>query len=502
MACRHRPVVLLVAVSLVIVACLSASACQSVSRENAIVLENQNVGSDLWRLYRPGYQVADDASQQIKGYASSTSVDKGESITFFVTVNPAQEFAIDIFRMGWYGGAGGRLMQSIGQLHGSRQSDCPIESVTGLVECRWAPSYSLPIPADWTSGVYLALLTNAAKYQNYIIFVVRDDARGAPLLYQQSVATYQAYNNYPNNGTTGKSLYPDSSFGFTTIAGDSRAVKVSFDRPYRDSGAPDFLNEEWSWEYYFIRWMERSGFDVSYSTDLDTHKNGERLQGSRAFLVVGHDEYWSREMRNAVEVARDRGGVNLGFFGANDAYWQVRFEPSSTGVTDRIMICHKDAEVDPIDDPTGKTVKFRELGRAEQSLIGIQYAAWNMRPDANTPYVVTNSSHWVYSGTGLRDGDSIPGIVGYEVDMLMPEYPQAHGSGFTLLSKSPFRDADGTTHEVNSSIYQAPSGAFVFSAGTMSWSWALDRAGYMDTRIQQTTANILDRFIKPLNVAQ
>jgi hypothetical protein len=444
--------------------------------------------------------VANDTDRQIKGYASATSVAKGESITFFVTVNPSQDFAMDIFRMGWYGGAGGRLMQSIRQLRGSPQSDCPAEPVTGLIECHWLPSHSLSIPADWTSGVYLALLTNATKYQNYIIFVVRDDARRAPLLYQQSVATYQAYNNYPNDSTSGKSLYPDGSFGPTTIAGNSRAVQVSFDRPYRDSGASDFLNEEWSWEYYYIRWMERSGYDVSYSTDLDTHANGERLLSSHAFLMVGHDEYWSREMRNAVEAARDR-GVDLGFFGANAAYWQVRFEPSSTGVANRIMTCYKDSEVDPIEDPTRKTVKFRDVGRAEQSLIGIQYSTWNPRPEANTPYVVTNSEHWIYSGTGLRDGDRIPGIVGYEVDSLMPEYSQARGSGFTLISKSPYRDADGHTREVNSSIYQAPSGALVFAAGTMSWSWALDRAGYVDARIQQTTANILDRFAAPLQVA-
>jgi hypothetical protein len=491
--------VLLVAISVAVAACLSASTYQSASPDNAIVLENRHEGSDLWRLQRPGYLVADDTNRQIKGYASASSVNKGQSITFLVTVNPPQDFAIDIFRMGWYGGAGGRLMKSISQLHGSPQADCPTERLTGLVECHWMPSHSLSIPTNWTSGVYLALLTNATKYQNYIIFVVRDDANQVPLLYQQSVATYQAYNNYPNDRTVGKSLYPDSSFGPTTIAGDSRAVKVSFDRPYRDSGAPDFLNEEWSWEYYFIRWMERSGYNVSYSTDLDTHTNGDRLLSSRAFLVVGHDEYWSREMRNAVEAARDH-GVDLGFFGANDAYWQARFEPSSTGVANRIMTCYKDSKLDPIQDPTAKTVKFREVGRAEQSLIGIQYTTWNPRPEANSPYVVTNSTHWIYAGTGLRDGDSIPGIVGYEADSLMPEYAQAPGSGFTLLSKSPYRDADGDTSEINSSIYQAPSGALVFAAGTMSWSWALDRAGYVDTRIQQATGNILDRFATPLRV--
>src|SRR5207237_67311 len=112
----------------------------------------------------------------------------------------------------------------------------------------------------WTSGIYLALMTNAHNYQNYIMFVVRDDSRMAELLYQQSVTTFQAYNDYPDNGTSGKSLYEYNSYGGNTIAGSTRAVKVSFDRPYsEDDGAGNFLE----WELYMVRWLEKSGYDVS-----------------------------------------------------------------------------------------------------------------------------------------------------------------------------------------------------------------------------------------------
>ncbi len=465
----------------------------SAQAANPIVLENQQPGTDTWRLRRPGFSVANDTDKQIKGYASATSVNKGQPLTFYVTVNPAQSFKLELYRMGWYGGMGGRLMHSSGQLAGSSQAPCVPHATTGRIECNWNPSYSLTIPTTWTSGVYLGLLTNSNNFQNYIIFVVRDDERPADFLYQQSITTFQAYNNYPNDGATGKSLYDNSSFGNNTIVGSKRAVEVSFDRPYRDSGAEDFLSADWSWEYYFIRWAERSGYDMTYSTDLDTHTNGARLLNYAGFLSVGHDEYWSDEMYDAAEVARDA-GIDLAFFGSNDVYWQVRFAASSSGTPNRVMICYKDAVKDPEPNPALKTARFREVGRAEQQLIGIMYDTW-ADPSLNSDMVVINSDHWLYAGSGAQNGDRIPRITGYEIDRLMTEFPAPINTQHTLLAHSPYVDNAGRTTYANSSIYRAPSGAWVFGAGTMSWSWALDRDGYTDSRIQQATHNLLARFL-------
>src|SRR2546425_11976906 len=159
------------------------------------VLENQQPGAGNWRMWLHGIPPADDVNQQIKGYASATSVNLGESITFYVTVNPAQQYTMDVYRMGWYQGLGGRLMQSIPPLQGVAQPACPLDAVTGLIECDWTASYTLTVPATWTSGVFMVQLTNAQGYQNYITFVVRDDARVADIMFQQAAATYQAYNN-------------------------------------------------------------------------------------------------------------------------------------------------------------------------------------------------------------------------------------------------------------------------------------------------------------------
>jgi uncharacterized membrane protein len=492
--------------------CLSAalgiglSPATAAAQSNPIVIENQQPGTSQWRI--PFGSAATDGVGQIKGYASATSVNKGGNITFFVSTNPSQTYTIDVYRIGWYQGLGGRLIQHIDTLSGVQQPTCPTDATTGMIECHWAAAYTLATQTSWTSGIYLALLTNAQGYQNYIVFVVRDDSRIAALLYQQPVTTYQAYNDYPYDNATGKSLYGFNSYGATTVTGGTNAAKVSFDRPYLGDGTGiDWGASVFSWEINFVRWMEKSGYDVTYSTDIDTHTDGARLLNYRGFLSVGHDEYWSKPMYDAVVAARDA-GVNLAFFGANAIYWQVRLESSSSGVPNRVLVCYRNASIDPVADPSLKTVNWRDsvLNRPEQTLIGVQYTDQvQYQPQTGSsyvPYVVTNSGSWVYAGTGFKDGDSVPGIVGYEADRLFSQYPQPNAvSGtYTLLSHSPFPAASTPSDYANSSIYQAPSGAWVFGAGTFGWNWALDDflfgAKTVDARLQQTTANILNRFVQ------
>jgi len=457
--------------------------------QNPIVVENHNLGTTNWNLSNSG----SDAVGQIKGYASAVSINKGESITFFVSVNPAQTFTIDVYRLGWYGGAGGRLMQHVDALQGTQQQTCPTDPTLGTIVCAWNPSFTLAVPDTWTSGIFVALLANAAGFQNYIVFVVRDDSRTADLLYQLGVNTLQAYNNWPNDNSTGKSFYNYNSFGATTITGATRAAKISFDRPYRDDGSGGLFY--WQlWDLYLIQWLEKNGYDVAYSTDLDTHLNGSRLLGFKGFMSTGHNEYWSKPMYDNVQAARD-GGVNLAFFGANAVYWQVRYEPSAAGVPNRILVCYKDSSIDPVQGPT-TTVRWRDLNRPEQALMGVQFSDENGLQ--NFPYVVTNSSSWVYGNTNFADGSSVPGIVGYEWDRFDSNYPPppAVAGSWTLLGNSATVTDAGSADSSNSSIYQAQSGAWVFATGTMSWSSGLSAPGLADPSIQQATTNVLNRFIK------
>ncbi len=458
------------------------------SRENPIVNENGMPGTFGWKITKP----ANDLNLQIKGYASATSVNKGQAIDFFVTSKLAQDYTIEIYRMGWYNGKRGRLMKTE-YLSGIQQPEPLIDSATGMVICPWTSNYSLLIPNNWVSGIYLAKLINASGYENYIVFTVRDDKRVANFLYQQPVTTYQAYNAFPFEGI-GKSLYTFNSSSPATISGEARAVKVSFDRPYSGNGAGGFFD----YDLYMIGWLERMGYDVTYSTNIDVHQKGaDYLKKYQAFLSVGHDEYWTKQMYDAAETARDA-GIHLAFIGANDVYWQIRMAASDTGVADRVIIGYKNAAIDPISDPKLKTVLWRDVGRAEQALVGVQYLTYNdfmLDGSTNSDFMVKKTDHWVYQGTGFNPGDKVPGIVGYEVDVLFSSYPKPVSNLYTRIGDSLFTDVWGDTEWSEASIYQAPSKAWVFAAGTMSWSWGLDKPGFVHPGIQKMTENIFRKFV-------
>jgi hypothetical protein len=170
-------------------------------------------------------------------------------------------------------------------------------------------------------------------------------------------------------------------------------------------------------------------------------------------------------------------------------------------VSNRVMDCYKDAALDPVSDPSLKTVKWRDppVNRPEQTLVGVQYTSLLAAGAPYAAYVVTNSASWVYRGSGFKDGDRVAGIVGYESDRSFSTYPvpPARAGTYTLLSHSPFTDAYGNSDYANSSVYQAASGAWVFAAGTFAWGWTLDAYGShipVDRRMQRTTANILGRL--------
>jgi hypothetical protein len=470
--------------------------------ENRITAENEHAGSVNWQIRN---KAADGVGRQIEGYASATSVNIGSSIAFNVSVSPAQSYSIDIYRMGYYQGLGGRLMQRISGLTGKPQARCPADPVTGMVSCPWPASYSLSVPPTWTTGIYLAKLINALGFQSYVTFAVRDDRHPGALLYQQSVNTYQAYNGYPQDDVpgrpprTGKSLYEGSSSAAVTRLGTTRAVMVSFDRPYAsDHGAGNFLD----WEFYFVLWIEMSGFDVSYSTDVDTHANGANLLRYKGFLSVGHDEYWSKQMYDSVTRARDA-GVSLGFFGANAIYWQVRFKASASGVPNRVIVCYKDADLDPVKGPL-LTVRWRDpqLNRPEQGLVGIQFNSEEAEGGTPAALVPINTSNWVYSGSTAVSGRPGGTVVGYETDHQFADTPLPRfvAGTYALLSRSPYVNSDGSRDLQNAVVYQAPSGAWVFGAGTIEWSWGLagdDAHDYVDPTVQHVTAQVIRRFLDP-----
>ena len=168
---------------------------------------------------------------------------------------------------------------------------------------------------------------------------MRDDASTSDFLYQTSDTTWQAYNSYGGN-----SLYVGSPAG--------RAYKLSYNRPFITRAGDTAYDWLFSAEYPMIRWLEANGYDVSYSTGMDTDRRGNLVRNHKIFLSSGHDEYWSGTQRANIESARGA-GVHLAFFSANEVFWKTRWENSidGSGTPYRTLVCYKEthagAKIDP-----------------------------------------------------------------------------------------------------------------------------------------------------------
>ncbi|MCC5637261.1 DUF4082 domain-containing protein [Nostoc sp. CHAB 5844] len=457
------------------------------ANSNPIVLENQKPGTTNWKITNQAN------NNEIAGYATATSINKGSSLGIKVSVATPGAFNIDIYRLGYYGGTGGRLITSSGSLNGITQPAFTItETSTRLGEANWSTSYTVNVGSNWTSGLYIAKLTyQATGKQSQVWFVVRDDSSNADILFQSSFTTYLAYSN-----SSGYSLYAFNS------TGGQRAFKVSYDLPFSQTTTQTGeFNNLLRWEYNMVRWLESQGYDVAYVTNMDVHSNSALLQQHKIFMSVGHDEYWSMEARNHVEQARDGSqAINLTFFSANTCYWRVRFDNSSTGQANRVMACYKD---NWDQDSVAPTNKFRspQNNKPENALLGVMYTGDRDSVYAGYDFVVTNSTDPYYAHTGLEDGDSIPLLVGFEWDAVINN--GASPNGLVVLSQSPVDpqniDTDvppGTDYQISNAVrYTTANGAKVFATGSIQWAWGLDSDSVItpreDIRAQQITVNIL-----------
>ncbi|HVT60333.1 MAG TPA: DUF4082 domain-containing protein [Thermoanaerobaculia bacterium] len=471
--------------------------------------ENQNPGvaPGVWDL------AGGKSDPLLAGFSTDISYEPGETVAFKVKTE-ARAYRLDVYRLGWYGGKGARLLAAVRPSVPLPQSQppCNIEPI----DCdAWRVSASWSIPAGATSGVYLAKLVRTdgtASPGSHIVFVVRDPAGRSDLLFQTSDTTWQAYNSY--GGFFRTSLY-------------NGAVRVSYNRPLTARETNE-ANSFFGVEYNMVRFLERNGFDVSYTTGVDTARRGAELLRHKAFLSVGHDEYWSGEQRANVEAAR-AAGVHLAFFSGNEIFWKTRWEAGF-----RTMVCYKqtsfNAEPDPSSIFTGtwRDPRFRTADdppRPENALSGTIFAVnatqerqilvpaadGKMRLWRNTP-AAAQPECGVY---GLA-----PFTLGYEWDhdedngsrppgllRLSSTYtahaPVLYGYG-TDAAGSFFNELSGDSlHHLT--LYRHPSGALVFGAGTIKWAWGLDNshlAGRGNAAMQQATVNLFaDMGVQPATLA-
>ena len=246
---------------------------------------------------------------------------------------------------------------------------------------------------------------------------------------------------------------------------------VSFDRPYdqRGWGAPDFMGNE----FPLIFLAESLGLDVAYITDVDLHQHPERLARHRCLFSLGHDEYWSSVMRAGAAQAVAL-GTNVAFLGANAVYRHIRLEPSPLGA-DRHEVCYKSdfASEDPLwsTDPAEVTANWPDgpVPRPEQQLVGSQYADVGAKADL----VIADAAAWVFGGTGLVDGQHLPGVVEGEYDRYQPGL--GGPSDVQILAHSPVANR-GRGRVADMTYYTMPGGGGVLATGAAMFVARLSNA--------------------------
>jgi hypothetical protein len=214
---------------------------------------------------------------------------------------------------------------------------------------------------------------------------------------------------------------------------------------------------------------EKLDLPLAYITDTDLDANPHLLDGARAVISLGHDEYWSQAMRDSVMKARDEAGMNVAFLGSNAVYRHIRLEPTSLG-PGRLEINYKDGTLDPLyrTDPSQATFQWRSGPdpRPESVLTGAFYECNPVTADL----VVADPTAWLFAGTGVKTGTRLPGLAGSEYDRANPSAPGPRP--LQVLFHSPVTCA-GKASFADAVYYSMPSGASGFDAGTSSWVCAI-----------------------------
>lgn len=468
--------------------------------DNKIIVENRNTGTLDWILKREEIEfdtprvdnlwMGPIRSSTIEGYCNKLYVKVGDAISFHVSTRVPTPYSIEIYRIGYYQGNGGRLLKKVGPLSGSPQNLPPTDPATYLTECNWPTAYTLDIPHDWVSGFYLAKLKTNSGWTNSMSFVVTDTE---PHDFVLQIADFNshAYNRWPEH----HSLYNNIETGIDNYWGPKN--RSSFRRPQGKlsqlvdlpltMGAGEFF----AWQYPFVFWAEKLGFDLTYISNMTLHELGpEELTRAKGFLCVGHDEYWTDKMYSNVSTARDR-GVSLAFFAGNSVFGRFSLTPDEEGKPNQ---------------------RFGRDGRLnDKDLIG---SGSGQGIIGGGDWLVQSSDHWIFKGTGLKNGDSIEGIIGWESHNDPSEnipYLKKLAFGPTNFYEWPTWEnkKSGKHGQFVATYYDVKkSNSFVFNAATCWWTYAFDSPpGWVrstwydcrqtpDPRVMKITQNVMDEMKK------
>lgn len=511
---------------------------------NPIVCENSKPGTPMSDWFSP------NAYGNVQGFSSQMSVQAGDTVSF--KVQSPTPYHVEIYRLGYYGGDGARLMSTAAQTAatypanftrdgtpGSPLDTTVIDDVpdgkplncstqpTGLTDCgNWPVTATWSVPSDAVSGLYIANFdqTDGNGVMPYP-FVVRNDSSHSDIVVQTDDETWQAYNMWG-----GRNLYQGNG-----PAPDGRAYAVSYNRPLDIGGD----NGVFGSEFEMLSWLEQNGYDVSYMSGVDVSTRPANLLNHKMFMSSGHDEYWTQDQFTNVLNAR-KAGVNETFFSGNEVSWKTRFSPSidGTSTANRTLVCYKETKLEfatpdgiPDPDPNVWTGAFLDPGSAikgepfqpQNILTGSLFTVNGYRSDAITvPGSYGKLRLWrnttIANLTPSQTATFPVGTLGYEWDSDLATSTRPAGqidvSSTTVdITDGKFRLDYGNTYGNGTATHNLvefrdpTSHALVFGAGTVQWSWGLtnvptsdpdDAVVTVDKRMQQATVNLFaDMGIQP-----
>jgi hypothetical protein len=485
---------------------------------NPIACENQLPGTpqSVWDVTQP--------STTIQGFADPFSVNVGGSINFKIQT-PATSYKVDLYRMGYYGGDGARLVTSLTPNISVSQSQptCNTNTVTGLVDCgNWGVSATWRVPTSAVSGVYFARIyrTDGTTGANQIPFVVTNNASHSKIVFMTSDETWQAYNDWG-----GYNLYHGNATGNPWCCdwqNPGRAVQVSYNRPFATrSDTPNGQDFFFYAEFPMIRFLEKNGYDLSYVSQIDVAQSGAAtmLEQHKVLMDAGHSEYWDAADRANVTAARNA-GVNLAFFTGNTMWWKTRWASSQYGGEPfRTLVSYKESldsvQSDPADPPTWtgawRDPRYSPPGDAqpENSLTGQLWTVNCCSYADQVPAAYSKLRLWRNTAVAsLAAGQTYtmpPETLGYEWDSDVDNGFRPPGEiDISRTCAKVDQKLYTVTEELVSdnacnslTMYRAASGALVFDAGTVQWAWGLDSDHDGDSQnppdpaMQQATVNLL-----------
>jgi hypothetical protein len=457
-----------------------------------VIQENDKPGTTAWEIH--------GSHSGITGFASQVYAQAGQRVTLYVSTS-GPSFRAQAFRMGYYHGKGGRLVWTSPAVTGQNQPRCPVKAGVNMVACdNWRPSLTFTVTQAFVQGDYLIKLEGPGNRQGYVPLTVWDPASTATYVIKNDVFTWQAWNFYGGyDYYQGLGSCPPVSYPIC-----NRARIVSYDRPYAaENGSGNFLGLE----YPLVNWAEQHGLDVTYATDLTVQEHPGYLLRHKVLLSLGHDECWSLAERQAAVAAYNR-GINIVFFAASPVLRHVRTQASPLG-QDRELVDYRDSAADPLDGKgnplqvTGNEWSNPPSSWPEYDFVGDTYAGF-LEPGLHVGFKVADASAWVFAGTGLRNGQVVPGVVASDVDKFDELYGQPANDqifGHSPIPAGLGQTSIGAFFSDMTYYTSAATGAGVLDTGTNNWIPALDgRSGCHPggiceaTMVQRITGNIFRLF--------